>query len=158
MTLRERAVAQRGDVLCPPGAWPPESLRRPGWRAALQRQRLHFDLYHEVVARWNARIMAGAPGLHRPLREYLDYLLNVYDGLAGLAAATEPARLALVESSWGELPAPGDDGAVRVRGDGLPWLGYLIAARRIIDRFYPAVPPQPVKLLGGSYALSSGQP
>jgi hypothetical protein len=45
---------------------------------------MHFDIYYEVVARWNARVTAQPPTAQFELPEYLSYLLNVYDRLAAL--------------------------------------------------------------------------
>jgi Fe-S-cluster containining protein len=44
MTVRNQVILQREDALCPPNAWPEAMLQHPAWRAALQRQRMHFDI------------------------------------------------------------------------------------------------------------------
>jgi Fe-S-cluster containining protein len=196
MAFRHRHVVQRNNVLCPPDAWPEEEVRRPEWREAVQRQRMHFEVYYQVVARWNARVNAAgaekrfagptyvatgrgdwratsAPGRRFALREYLDYLLNVYTRLAGLDAAVGEAELARVRDAWGIVPregqpasseprpAPAGDEAAPLTADGErarlaalhiapgahPWLDYLRRARRVIDSFYPEIPPQPLSVL-----------
>lgn len=145
MALRENGgVALRGEVLCAPGAWPERAMARPGWRAALQRQRMHFDVYHEVVARWNARV-AARPEARYAARDYFSYLLNVYDRLAALDAEIGAAGVAEAQAGWPRLSGPrGDLALLRAPGRCLPWLDYLEAARAIIDGFYPELPPQPL--------------
>jgi hypothetical protein len=129
MGLWHDAVVIRDKVLCPPDAWPRAAVRRPAWRAAIQRQRLHFDVYYQVVARWNARVRAGPPtrfslpvfvaasdrgawratpnpGRPFALEEYFDFLLNVYDRLAHLDEAVGEAELERVRAGWGSLPRP----------------------------------------------------
>lgn len=153
MGYQEAAVVQRSEVLCPPDAWPADEPGRPGWRMALQRQRMRFDLYYEIVARWNARAARAPAGLQFAFHEYLSYLLNVQERLAGLDAACEPALLDRVTATWGRLPdAPPEATEIRVAGDELPWVGYLARARAIIDSFYPAIPPLPVLALSRAAA------
>jgi hypothetical protein len=196
MAFRRRDVVQRSNVLCPPDAWPEGEIRRPEWREAVQRQRMHFEVYYHVVARWNARVNAAgaeqrfaaptyvatgrgdwratsAPGRRFALREYLDYLLNVYTRLAALDAAVGEAELARVRDAWGIVPregrpapaeappapavagdapqAEGDDlarlAALHIAPGAHPWLDYLRRARRVIDSFYPEIPPQPLSVL-----------
>ena len=142
MRLETGTVSQREDVLCAPGSWPAAAVARPAWRAALQRQRMHFDVYHEVVARWNARV-AARPEARFLSREYFSYLLNVYDRLAALDAQMGAAAVAAVQESWPHLSGPrGDLSVLRQPGTDLPWLDYLEAVRPIVDCFYPEVPRQ----------------
>jgi Fe-S-cluster containining protein len=209
MAFRRRDVVQRTNVLCPPDAWPEGEIRRPEWREAVQRQRMHFEVYYHVVARWNARVNAAgaeqrfaaptyvatgrgdwratsAPGRRFALREYLDYLLNVYTRLAALDAAVGEAELARVRDAWGIVPregppapAPavaavagdasqgeGDDlarlAALHIAPGAHPWLDYLRRARRVIDFFYPEIPPQPLSVLllpeGGAAVAEAPDP
>jgi Fe-S-cluster containining protein len=180
MGLWHDDVIIRDKVLCPPDAWPGGEVRRPAWRAAIQRQRLHFDVYYQVVARWNARVTASPatrfslpafvstsdrgtwraasnPGRPFALREFFDYLLNVYDRLARLDEAIGEAELDRIRAGWGSVPrrpeaAGGPDGAgggppqLRVRPGEYPWLDYFKRAREVIDGVYPEVPPQPLSL------------
>jgi Fe-S-cluster containining protein len=167
MSLLKGVVTQRGDTLCPPGAWPAPAVQRPAWRHALQRMRMHFDVYYEVVARWNARVAAG-PGAGLGLGQYYSYLINVYDRLAALDATVGQEQLVRIRDTWGVVPAPadtseasgapqasdaasgessGDSAAaaeVSVPGDAYPWLAYLSCARQIVDGFFPEVAPLPV--------------
>lgn len=145
MSRWSRTVLQRREALCPPDAWSPAQVQHPDWRARLQRQRMHYDLYSEVVARWNARVAAAPESRRFSLTEYLSFLMNVYDRLAALTAEHGEAAMTAVETSWPDvprfengIPVPGD------AGSDLPWLVYLLAARQVIDRFYPELPPQPL--------------
>src|SRR5215218_5430339 len=96
-------VYKRADAACPPGSWPPDTQRRALWRESFQQLHMHFDIYHEVVARWNARV-ESYPGQHFALSEYFSYLLNVYAALDRLATATGPEMLAAVQASWPRVP------------------------------------------------------
>jgi hypothetical protein len=136
-------VYKRADAACPPGSWPAATTRQPAWRAAARQMHMHFDIYHEVVARWNARV-AAAPGRHFALRDYFSYLLNIYDALARLNADLGEAELAAVEASWPPVPRFGHDFATQ--GD-RRWLAYVEQARALIDRFYPEIPPLPLMVL-----------
>ena len=131
-------VAQRDDALCPSDAWTAADVSLPAWGVALQRLRMQFDVYHEVVARWNAHV-AAEPDVSFALREYLAYLLSVHTRLARLDDELGAAALARVEAEW------------RRRG-GTSWLHYLGRARRIVDDFYPGVAPQPLRLGGAAMA------
>lgn len=134
MTVRSGLVLQREDALCPPNSWPEAEVRRPAWRAAIQRLRMHFDVYYQVVARWNARVLAAGPGVRFALPEYFSYLLNVYHRLAGLAEDLGAETIARVQADW---PEPGQDAASPV------WLDYVGQARQVIESFYPEVRPLP---------------
>jgi Fe-S-cluster containining protein len=149
MALTHGDVTQREGVLCPADAWTADEVRRPAWRRALQRQRLCFDVYRQVVLRWNARV-DGHPGARFAIGEYFSYLLNVYDGLARFDGDIGPDGMAAVEASWGVWPhtegSPTDYRASRAQIDRAPWLEYVYRAKEILDRFYPTVAPQPLVL------------
>lgn len=141
-------VGQREDVLCPPASWPEPTLRRPSWRVALQRQRMHFDLYYEVVARWNAWAATMPARQSLPFGFYLDYLINVYERIAILADEEDQAGpVAAAVTTWGQLPAAEADGTIRLRPGQTPWVDYLMAARGVIDSFFPEIEPQPLMAL-----------
>jgi Fe-S-cluster containining protein len=131
-------VFQRPETLCPPDSWPMPEVNRPSWRQALRRQRLHFDVYDEVVERWNARV-AARPERGFQLGEYLAYVLNVYDRLAALDRQLGSPALLDVEAGWPMPPrgvgrqtdpAPGEDTP--------PWLDYMRRVRRVVDDYRPA--------------------
>ena len=153
MALLRGETVQRDNVLCPPDSWPPDQVRRPAWRAALQRQRMHFDIYRQVVLRWNARVAAHPAHVFR-LAEYFSYVLNVYDRLAGLDSELEPDELSRVQDSWGALPGSavlqeaGGHGQRQIDVDSAacPWLDYALHAKSIIDRYFPEVEAQPLRL------------
>ncbi|HEU5317665.1 MAG TPA: YkgJ family cysteine cluster protein [Chloroflexota bacterium] len=152
MGLTQGDVTRREGVLCPADAWTAGEVRRPAWRRALQRQRLCFDVYRQVVLRWNARV-SHHPGARFAIPEYFTYLLNVYDGLARLDGDVGPDAMSRVEASWGVWPdaarAAAATGALStppLRIESAPWLSYLHRVKEILDRFYPGVAPQPLTL------------
>ena len=148
MGMWSNVVFQRNDTLCPPGSWPLASVVRPSWRTAMQRLRMHYDIYHEVVARWNARVAAAGPGAQFSLAEFYSYLLNVYDRLAALDDEVGEADLAQVQATWGALPERDPAASeLRVRPGEFPWLDYVARMRQVVDGFYPEVEPLPLVAL-----------
>jgi Fe-S-cluster containining protein len=143
MFLWAARVDQVENALCPPDAWPEEARAR--WRASLQRERRHFDIYHEVVAHWNARVNCAGTAEQFSIFEYLAYVMNVYDLLGGLDRTYGADRVAAVEASW---PDPTVQHATAPEGE---WLQYLRQASRIIDHFYPYL-----ATTGGGRADSEG--
>ena len=145
MALWSGVVYQRKDSLCPPDSWPLREVVRPGWRAALQRFHMHFDVYREVISRWNARVKAAPEGTVYGLPEYFSFLMNGYDRLSMLDAQVGQEALREVEANWPTLPRPTvESSELRVKVGEMPWLDYLSRAREAIDRFYPEIPPQPL--------------
>ena len=67
------------------------------------------------------------------MTEYYSYLINVYEGLAGIDAALGPDELERVVMSWRTMP--------RAEAPEPPWLDYVDRARALVDSFYPDVPP-----------------
>lgn len=137
-------VYQRRHDQCPPGAWPLRAVTHPQWRVDLQWFQLRFDIYREVVGRWNARI-ASRPHLQFALPDFYTYLMNVYEQLAQLDSAVGPDALGAIAAEWPMPPhSPFLSGTVEIRAGQYPWLDYLLAARQIIDGFYPDVPALPL--------------
>jgi len=165
MTVWRGDVQIRDDVLCPPDAWPAAAVRRPAWRVALQRQRMHFDVYRQAVMRWNARV-AAAPARRFASGEYFSYLLNVYDRLARLDGEVGEAELLRVRDSWGLLrrvgdpapsrPADGSPRQVRVPPGDYPWVDYLLRVKAVIDGFFPEVERQPLRLPATEEVVAPG--
>lgn len=143
MELFRQIVYQRRDAHCPPGAWSESEPRRPLWREKLRRNLLHFDVYSEVVARWNARMARAPKGTAFTLSTYLNYLYNVYHRLAELDQKVGEEKLARIEATWAEVPESGDLTDEGVDRSSYPWISYLAAARQIIDSFYPEIEPLP---------------
>src|SRR5579884_1173084 len=105
---------------------------------------MHFDMYYEIVARWNARVSAAEPDASFSVPEYFSYLLNAYDRLSALTADFGEPAMAQIEATWATLPdAVSNVGPLRVSTAEHPWLEYLSQARDVIDEFYPGIPPQP---------------
>jgi len=152
MAMWDGLVSQREASLCPPDAWSDAAVQHPTWRAGLQRLRFHFDVYHEVVARWNARVAAAGPARSFALAEFYAYLLNVYDALAALDVQCGPERLAEVQATWPGRPHP--PSLSIVRGEEPDWFIYFMCARQVIDGLFPDVPPQPHLLL----SVAEGEP
>lgn len=145
MQLGDQGVGQRSEALCPPGAWPAETRAWPTWRAALQRQRMHFDVHALVVARWNARVATAEPGAIFRLQEFSSYLLNVYDRLAALGQQLGELAMAEIERTWGSQPAIAGDGqGTAAVASPAPWLDYLLQVQQVVERFYPELPPLPL--------------
>ena len=131
------AVAQmRTDVLCPPGAWPPAALAQPSWTAALLWQRMHLDIYHLVVARWNLRMAARGDGARASLGEYLSYLLNIYESLDRLERSVGAAHLAEVSRCW-RL----GKGASGNNDDDVTWAEYAVTVQEVVQAFSPGLSP-----------------
>jgi Fe-S-cluster containining protein len=162
MALSHGDVTRREGVLCPSDAWTTDEVRRPAWRRALQRQRLCFDVYRQVVLRWNARVK-GHPGARFAMGEYFTYLLNAYDGLARLDERLGTEGMAAVEAGWGVWP-PGtvaSDGSIAPTPPTSPtqindgaWLEYAHDVKEILDRFYPEIAAQPLVLPAPSSGAS----
>jgi Fe-S-cluster containining protein len=146
MSLWRDAVVQRDDALCPPASWSAGDVALPAWRDALQRQRMRFDVYHEVVARWNARVAEPGGSAPRTLPAYFSYLLNVYDRLDRLERELGAPAMAQIEVAWRSLPDPAHR-ASGARPDGdVGWVRYLERACEIVDGFYAGVTPPPSPL------------
>jgi Fe-S-cluster containining protein len=126
-------LAFRARALCPDGAWSEGSLLERRRRRDVNRAEMQYDIYGEVVARWNARVEAAGPGREFGMTEYYSYLINVYEGLAGVDAALGPGELDRVVMSWRSLPRP--------EGPEPAWLAYVGRVRALVDGFYPDVPP-----------------
>ncbi|HEY3082183.1 MAG TPA: YkgJ family cysteine cluster protein [Chloroflexota bacterium] len=140
MVARDGVIGFREDRLCPPDAWPAGEPGRPRWREAVEQVRMQFDVYAEVVGRWNARV-AATPGHRFPLGEYFGYLLSVYTQIAALDDALGTDALARVRSTWRAVPShDGGLAELRERADEHPWLAYLERVVAIVAGFYPWVP------------------
>ena len=154
MGLWSGAVFQRKETLCPPDSWPLPTVFRPTWRTAIHAFFRHMDIYHEVVARWNARVAAARPGTEFALTTYFAYLLNVYERLAALDESWGETATAGLDETWPTRPRQAlEPAALAAHAEDWPWLRYLLAARRIIDAFYPGIPPQPLLVLGAGEAV-----
>jgi Fe-S-cluster containining protein len=140
MVIAPRGVTFRDKPLCPPDSWPEAELRKRSWRHAVLRVNMQFDLYADVVARWNARVDLAHAGSGFALAEYFSYLINVYERVAALDARNGEETLARVELSWGYVPDPSRSD-LRLRD--LLWPSYFSRFRDIVDDFYPEIPPEP---------------
>jgi hypothetical protein len=140
MVSRDGVIGLRDGALCPPDSWPAPEPGRPRWREAVRQVRVQYDIYAEVVARWNARV-AATPGYRFALGEYFGYVLSVYTQIAALDEALGPAALARVAGTWRAAPRPDSDLAeLRQRAEEYPWLAYFERVAAIVRGFYPWVP------------------
>jgi Fe-S-cluster containining protein len=140
MVLAPRGVMLREKALCPPNSWPESELSKRPWRRAVRRATFQFDLYAEVVARWNARVELAPPEYAFTLAEYFSFLINVYERVAALDAELNDDALAQIELTWGLVPDPAQS---KVRLEDLLWPEYHGRFHAIVDGFYPEVPPSP---------------
>lgn len=139
MSIAGGAVVQRNDSLCPPGSWLAEDLALEHWRDAHRGLRRHWDIYVEVVKRWNARIDALPAGASSGLGDYVTYLLNVYASIEQLDASYPADEQSQIASGW--RSAPDASGAPPL------WLRYFHDVRRIIDRCFPEIEPLPLMVV-----------
>jgi hypothetical protein len=99
-----------------------------------------YDVYAEVVARWNARVEA-TPG-RATMNEYFSYLMTVYDRLASVDVELGQPLVEQIRESWRTAPTPeSTPDEVRALPEQFPWLPYLDRAAAIAAEFYPWVPP-----------------
>jgi hypothetical protein len=106
---------------------------------AVQKIEMAYDVYAEVVARWNARVEA-TPG-KATMNEYFSYLMTVYDRLASVDVELGEARMERIRETWRTAPTPeSTPEEVRDRPEEYPWLPYLDRAAAIVEEFYPWVP------------------
>lgn len=85
-------VGAREGVACPEGAWAPERMRGLSWRVALAREERDAALYAEVVAAWNARVLARAAPF--TALAWLDHLAETYAFLVRWRSALGPRERA----------------------------------------------------------------
>ncbi len=103
-------VISREGIPCPGGAWPAARMRGVSWRVALAREEREAALYAEVVAGWNARVVAR--GAAFDALAWLDHLAETYAFLVRWRAALRPAEragapfLARARAALAALPAP----------------------------------------------------
>lgn len=151
VTIWENKLRLMEKRLCPPDAWPDSEVQRPHFRLANNRIYMYADVYHEVVARWNARaarVWERLPDHRFTTAEYFSYVLNVYDRLDNLDAALGPAVMQTLAEEWPTPPRSGIGKAwSQLQTGELPWLDYLLGCRQIIDTFYPDIEAQPLVAL-----------
>ena len=133
-------VFRKPTALCPPEAWPEDEASRPSWHDSLQRLRMERDVYAEVIGRWDARVDAEPQGTRLKPAELFDYILSVYDRLADLETEIGEAALSTIRTKGSTR----DDGSGDREGEPA-WIDYLRRVRKIIDQFFPGVPPQPFR-------------
>jgi Fe-S-cluster containining protein len=145
MSIWQQQVRFMDNILCPPNSWSEDEVRRPSWRASMQRLYMHLDIYHEVVARWNARVARASQDAEFTLHEYFSYLMNVYDRLFVLESEVGDEAMAHIQANWPTSPRPDiDPETAQEQRAHIPWVDYLLASREMIDQFYPEIAPQPV--------------
>lgn len=139
MQLAPGGVVVEKRALCPPDGWSDEELSKRSWRRAVTRTTMQFDLYAEVVARWNARVRALS-GRAFALTDYYSYLINLYARVSDLDLELDETSRARLEITWGYVPDPERS---KLRLADLIWPEYLARFRAIVDGYFPEVPPEP---------------
>lgn len=144
MAVRNADLAQRSDAMCPAGSWVLDERQKREWHRSLSLGRMQFDIYAEVLARWNARVDAAASGTRFSILEFFDYLLNVYEPIERLIESTGTEEIDDIVATWPIDPGTTD----QVAGAGTSheqesWIRYLRAVRDILGRFYRDVPLEP---------------
>jgi Fe-S-cluster containining protein len=138
MVLAPNGVALRDAPLCPPDSWSDDELGKRSWRLAVLRVTMQFDLYAEVVARWNLHVDAAGASRQFALADYLSYLVNVYDRLAALDRELGDEAIGRATLTWGYVPDPSRS---TLRLADIPWSAYFSHVRDVVDTFYPEIPP-----------------
>jgi hypothetical protein len=145
MSLWAGTVSPRPKPKCPSDGWLEALAANPSSRRQLQRLGMEQDLHAEVVARWNAWVDAGLRRV--ALRDYLDYLMAVYERLDRALEASFGSALQDIVDGWPGLPrAVTSAGQLEGQRDRAPWVRCFLAARSIIDSFFPELPAQPYAL------------
>lgn len=136
MVLRNNQIVLDPNALCMPGAWAPDENRNPVWYLAGQHKRMQFDIYCDVVAHWNTLVIPKTLQVSLGLREYLDYLLNIYTYLEVLDKELGAERLIEIKKTWGvnSLQTNNCTGLDSPTVEPV-WLGYRRAANQIISDF-----------------------
>ena len=91
--------------MCPTEAWRDNTLQSRRWRDDLFRVSVEFDIYRIAVGRWNKYVRAHDET--RTHEEYLAYLLDFYDGLAGIRESEGEENWDLMSEWWGTLRVEG---------------------------------------------------
>jgi Fe-S-cluster containining protein len=135
MAMWNGAISQRGDTLCPPDSWVQDATLE-AWHDDLQRLRMHWDLYAQVVDHWNDRVKAVGAEREFGITEYLGYVLSVYDRIAVLDQELGRRELTRVVAEWPNLPrASALSGASRGAVSG--WQRYLDRVQSCLEGFFP---------------------
>lgn len=139
MQVAPGGVVVETRALCPPDGWSEEELTKRSWRRAVTRTTMQFDLYSEVVARWNARVRTR-PSHTFALTEYYSYLINLYERVSDLDRQLDETARARLELTWGYVPDPARS---KLRLADFLWPEYLASFRAIVDDYFPEIPPEP---------------
>ena len=142
-------VYQRAATLCPPESWDETELMAPHWRETLQRLRRERDIYVEVVARWNAAVDHWRPPGSLPPKMFCDYVLAVFGKIVAAEGAIGAERLAGLNAEWAQVqPRTTADPEVTVdRSQEPAWIAHFREVRRLVDGFFPDLPPLPFQSL-----------
>jgi hypothetical protein len=100
-------VVRREDVMCPTQAWRDNTLQARRWRDDIFRVTVESDIYRVAVGRWNRYVEAQGDSEPRDYEEYLAYLLDFYDRLAGIRESEGEARWDEMSEWWGTLRLEG---------------------------------------------------
>ena len=139
VSRRGGGITFRDKALCPEGAWPGNEVLKGFWRTAVQKMEMAYDVYAEVIARWNSRV-AATPG-RATMTEFFSYLMSVYDLITAVDAELGEAHMVNVRETWRTAPKPeSTPDEVRAELEGYVWIHYLDRVAAIVSEFYPWVP------------------
>ncbi len=106
-SMRTVNVVRREDVICPTDAWRDGTLLQPRWRSDLFQITVEFDIYRMAIASWNRYVEYLEPQEPIAHEQYLYYLLDFYDRLAGVREKLGDAGWSRMCDWWGTLRLEG---------------------------------------------------
>jgi Fe-S-cluster containining protein len=141
-------IYQREQTLCPPDSWNEDDLADPAWLPKLNRLRYRRDTYVEAVARWNAALTHYHPPGDVNPKMFCDYLLSLYEQIVALETSVGSIDFAAIELGWARVPPRPPESLATAeltisRGAEPRWVSHFRQVRKIIDGFFPALPPLP---------------
>lgn len=143
MSMRNDELTQRSDALCPAGSWVLSEQQKTEWHRWVNHGRMQFDIYAEVLSRWNARVDAAAETAYFSILNFLAYLLNAYDRIERVVERLDTAEMDEIVATWPRSPRLDDFMSIARSARETPlWLRHLDAVRDIVGSFYPELPPQ----------------
>ena len=138
MSILNDELKQSPQALCPAGSWVLDARQELEWRRSLNSGRMQFDIYSEVLARWNERVDAAPAATHFSILEFYAYLLNAYDRIERLTARIDAGEMDEIVATWPKLPRT-DLLMTNARASReVPsWLRHLDAIQDVLGDFYP---------------------
>ncbi|MEW6233199.1 MAG: YkgJ family cysteine cluster protein [Chloroflexota bacterium] len=142
--FRRGSVHIKPDLLCPPNAWNLAIMDLPLWREKLLRTQMEFDVYHLVVARWNAYVDSAPPQACFPVQGYCAYLMNVFTRLERVWQAVPEELWPAILSRWGEYADRQANPLTVEENEGISppgWREFLRGIQEVVSSFLPPQSP-----------------